>query len=122
MPSLNTPEAIIPNAGTGWQGTFYYSTAFQSYIWIGQALGQPVADFYITTAPAPEGPWIEPYLLWQGENGDGFVGAYSLQAHTSLLPSGNLAEERGIWVTYTQNWNPETLANYVTPLVWLEFQ
>lgn len=80
----------------------------------------PVADFYITTSPAPEGPWRAPVKIWSGPNGDGFVGAYSLQAHPALLPSLT-ASEKGIYVSYTQQWNPSTLATYVTPLAYLEF-
>ncbi|SMR54772.1 unnamed protein product [Zymoseptoria tritici ST99CH_3D1] len=122
LPSLSDPAATLPNAGTGWQGTFYYSTAFSSYIWIGQALNCPSAEFYITTAPAPEGPWIEPYVLWKGESGDGMVGAYSLQAHTSLLPSGDVAAEKGIFVSFTQAWGVGVETTYVTPLVYLELE
>lgn len=118
VPSINDTSAIIPNAGAGGQGTFYYSNYYTSYIWIGQAALEPVANFYISTAPAPEGPWIPPYRFFQGVNGNGFVGAYSLQANPALLPSTD-ASENAIYLTYTQPWSTGT---YVTPLVYLQFQ
>ncbi|KAF2174063.1 hypothetical protein M409DRAFT_16337 [Zasmidium cellare ATCC 36951] len=118
LPSINDTTAVIPNAGAGGQGTFYYSNYYKSYIWLGQAALEPVANFYISTAPAPEGPWILPYKLWQGQNGNGFVGAYSLQANPALLPSTD-ASENAIYLTYTQPW---TTGPYVTPLVYLTLQ
>lgn len=120
-PKITSPNIVIPNAGTGWQGTFYWSTAFSCYIWIGQQAGSPSANFWITTALNPEGPWATPTLLWSGPNGDGWVGAYSLQAHPALLPSLT-ATEKAIYLSYTQQWAPQTLDTYVTPLVYLEFQ
>lgn len=117
MPSINSTDCGLPNAGAGGQGTFYYSTYYASYVWIGQAELEPVANFYISTAPAPEGPWVKPYLLWQGQNGDAFVGAYTLQAHPSLLPSNNAAEN-GIYLSYTK---PMATGPYTTPLVYVQF-
>lgn len=117
VPSLNSTDCGLPNAGAGGQGTFYYSTYYSSYIWIGQAELEPVANFYISTAPAPEGPWVKPYLLYQGQNGDAFVGAYTLQAHPSLLPSNNAAEN-GIYLSYTK---PMASGPYTTPLIYVQF-
>lgn len=117
VPGINDATVVIPNCGAGGQGTFYYSSYYKSYIWIGQA-GFPVANFYISTAPAPEGPWVQPYLLYKGENGDAFVGAYSLQANPALLPSTD-ASENAIYLTYTQ---PHKTGPYVTPLIYLQFQ
>lgn len=118
---------IIPNAGYGGQGTFYYSSYFSRFIWIGQSSGLDgtSAHFYITTAPAPEGPWEAPTMLFAGENGDDAIAAaYTLQAHPALLPSGpEVASENGIYVTWTQQWQEGTVSSrYVTPLVWLEFE
>lgn len=121
VPKITDKSNVIPNAGTGWQGTFYYSSAFGAYVWIGQQFMSPVADFWITTAPSPQGPWATPYKIWSGTNGDGFVGAYSLQAHPAMLPSLT-ATERGIYVSWTQQWSEATLSTYVTPLAYLEFQ
>lgn len=122
MPSINDTSAILPNAGAGGQGTFYYSSHYQSYVWIGQQAISASADFYMTTAPSPEGPWIEPYLIYQGKNGDNPIGGYSLQAHPALLPSSD-ASEKGIYLTWTQQYEKTTYAAvYNTPLVWLEFE
>ncbi|CAK4033229.1 Hypothetical predicted protein [Lecanosticta acicola] len=117
---INDTTVTIPNAGAGGQGTFYYSSYYTQYIWIGQSVFSVVADFYMSTSPAPEGPWSAPVLIFQGTNGDNpIVSSYSLQAHTSLLPSGNTASENGIYVTWTMQMQN---GPYVTPLVYLQFQ
>ncbi|KAI5363048.1 hypothetical protein Slin15195_G104250 [Septoria linicola] len=127
-PSKDTQSTyIIPNAGFGGQGTFYYSSYFSRFVWIGQSSGMDgmLANFYITTAPSPEGPWTEPTSLFQGESGDHpMAQAYTLQAHPSLLPSGpDVASEAGIYLSWTQQWQETTVGSvYVTPLVWLEFE
>ncbi|CAK1354844.1 hypothetical protein CB0940_01353 [Cercospora beticola] len=118
MPKITDSGIIIPNCGAGWQGTYYYSAFYKSFIWIGQKYGQPVAWFYISTAPAPEGPWVEPYILWKGQDGTGFVGAYTLQANPALLPSSD-ASENAIYLTWTQPYNS---GPYITPLAYIEFQ
>ncbi|KAM3415310.1 hypothetical protein BST61_g8839 [Cercospora zeina] len=118
MPKKSDRSAIIPNCGAGWQGTYYYSSYYKSFIWIGQKYHEPVALFYISTAPAPEGPWVEPYLLWKGQDGTGFVGAYTLQANPALLPSTD-ASENAIYLTWTQ---PYKDGPYLTPLAYIEFQ
>ncbi|KAM0248247.1 hypothetical protein ACHAQJ_009536 [Trichoderma viride] len=117
MPAINDPAAAIPNAGTTGQGTFYYSNRAQSYVWIGQSSPSIWADFYITTAPSPEGPWISPYLLYSGPNGDGDLPSYSLQAHPHMLRE----YDNGIYLTWTQYFKPSTYAAYVTPLVYVSF-
>lgn len=120
MPGINDTSAIIPNAGAGGQGTFYYSDYFSSYIWIGQPAMSGTADFMLTTAPAPEGPWIEPYQIYQGANGDSEIaGGYTLQAHPALLKS---ADQNGIYITWTQQYEAETYGGYVTPLVYITWQ
>ena len=118
-PDINDTAAIIPNAGAGGQGTFYYSDYFSSYIWIGQAAYSVAADFYLTTAPSPEGPWTKPYLIYQGTNGDSSLGGYSLQAHPGLLKS---PDQKGIYLSWTQAFNSETYAAYVTPLVYVTWK
>ncbi|KAL7793232.1 hypothetical protein V8C37DRAFT_378868 [Trichoderma ceciliae] len=117
MPAINDPAAAIPNAGTTGQGTFYYSNRAQSYVWIGQDSPSIWADFYIATAPSPEGPWISPYLLYSGPNGDGDLPSYSLQAHPHMLRE----YDDGIYLTWTQYFEPSTYAAYVTPLVYVSF-
>ncbi|EME39906.1 hypothetical protein DOTSEDRAFT_91245 [Dothistroma septosporum NZE10] len=119
-PSISSASATVPNAGAGGQGTFYYCSYLTSYVWIGQQANSVVADFYITTSPAPEGPWTVPVKFFEGQNGDGGIGGYSLQAHPSLSNDGG---KRGIHVSWTQYWKVETVAaGYITPLVWLEFE
>lgn len=118
---------VIANAGLGGQGTFYYSSYFSRFIWIGQSVGLDggSATFYITASPAPEGPWAEPQKLFVGQDGDhDIVGGYSLQAHPALLPSGpQVASEKGIYLSWTQQWRESTVgAGYTTPLVYLEFE
>ena len=119
MPALGDSSAFIANAGAGRQGTFYYSDHFSSYIWIGQGGLGVTADFYITTAPDPQGPWVEPYVIYSGENGDGPIGSYSLQAHPDLLSS---TSENAIYLTWTQQFQSSTYGAYVTPLVYVQFQ
>ncbi|UJO23803.1 hypothetical protein CLAFUW4_13482 [Fulvia fulva] len=115
-----TTPSTIPNAGAGGQGTFYYSSYLQSHVWIGQQAVSVSADFYMSTAPAHEGPWCEAEKIFSGENGDNAIGAYSLQAHPSLSRDGGM---NGIHVSWTQQWREETVgAGYVTPLVWVEFE
>ncbi|KAL7945153.1 hypothetical protein V8C42DRAFT_71607 [Trichoderma barbatum] len=116
-PAIDNPAAAVPNAGTTGQGTFYYSDRAQSYVWIGQESLSVWADFYITTAPSPEGPWTSPYLLYSGPNGDGDLPSYSLQAHPQLLREC----DDGIYLTWTQYFKPSTYAAYVTPLVYVSF-
>ncbi|KAF2216856.1 hypothetical protein CERZMDRAFT_92929 [Cercospora zeae-maydis SCOH1-5] len=118
---------VLPNAGLGGQGTFYYSSYFSRFIWIGQSLGLDggSATFYITASPSPEGPWAEPQTLFAGQNGDhDIVGGYTLQAHPALLPSGpHVASEKGIYLSWTQQWRESTVGSgYITPLVYLEFE
>jgi hypothetical protein len=116
-PAITNPLAAVPNAGTTGQGTFYYCSKAQSYIWIGQNSPSVWADFYISTAPNPEGPWITPYLLYSGPNGDADLPSYSLQAHHHLLRK----TDDGIYLTWTQYFKPSTYNAYVTPLVYVSF-
>lgn len=121
LPSINDTSNLFPlgPGGIMGQGTFYYSTAFKSYVWMGQAFLEVVANFWIATAPSPQGPWSAPYQIWAGKNGDNpYVPSYSLQAHPGLLPSANAAE-KAIYLTWTQQWADAT---YTTPLVYMEFQ
>ncbi|KAJ2983221.1 hypothetical protein NQ176_g853 [Zarea fungicola] len=113
IPTFSDDAAKVPNAGYGGQGTFYWSDKYQSYIWVGQAGISVAADFYITIAPAPEGPWITPYLLYQGPNGNNPISSYSLQAHPSMLRQ----QDDGIYVTWTQQSEV-----YVTPLAYISFK
>ncbi|KAK5108484.1 hypothetical protein LTR62_008302 [Meristemomyces frigidus] len=113
---VNTPpanddfDAVVPNAGTGGQGTFYYSAYFKSYVWVGIGAIGCNADFYVATAPAPEGPWSTPARFYMGEVGTASCGAYSQQAHPELTNDDGLGNY--IFVTYTK-----VDAGYSTPLI-----
>lgn len=120
MPGINDTSAIISNAGAGGQGSYYYSDHLSTYVWIGQSGASVFAQFFLTTAPAPEGPWIAPYEIYKGADGDyPGIGSYSLQAHYDMLSP---ATENGIYITWTQQWDASTYGGYVTPLVYLAFQ
>ena len=114
QPVVNQSNAMILNAGAGGQGTFYYSTYFDSFIWIGQANISAKADFYITTAP-----WLKPWQFYTGESGDAPIAGYSLQAQPALLTS---LGQNGIYLTWTQGWKPTTYGAYVTPLVYVTWK
>ena len=113
-PAMDNAAAVIPNASLGGQGTYYWSDRYNSYFWIGQVFFDINADFYITSAPNPEGPWVAPYLLWKGEpNGNQDLHSYTLQAHPHMV---NPDKEDGIYVSWTQNDDV-----YITPLAFISF-
>lgn len=109
-PSIFDTGAAIPNAGTGSQGTFYYSSYFSSFVWIGAPWYGVGADFLISTAPNPEGPWSTATTFYTGESGSGEFGAYSQQAHPGL--SQNYGNGNDIYLTYTK-----VDSTYSTPLI-----
>ena len=113
--SLDDSSVAIPNAGTGGQGTYYYSEHFSSFIWIGGPGVGVGAEFYVASAPKPEGPWTEPTLFYTGEDGSGEFGAYSQQAHPGL--SANRGNGKDIYLTYTK-----VDSTYSTPLIRVEWQ
>lgn len=78
MPSLGQDGIELVNSNVGGQGNYYFSEPWQSYVWIGGG-PFPGPNFFITTAPAPEGPWIQPFQFFSGVNGDHFLGAYSVR-------------------------------------------
>ncbi|EED15920.1 hypothetical protein TSTA_010380 [Talaromyces stipitatus ATCC 10500] len=102
----------ITNAGAGGQGTFYYSTVWNLYVWIGQAGISVAPDFYITTAPALEGPWVRPINFYSA---DYINWSYTLQAHPGLLANSS---ENAIYLTYTIN----DSGYYWTPLVYVQWE
>lgn len=99
-PGITDTDAAIPNAGTGGQGTFYYSSYFGSFVWIGAPAIGVNADFYIATAPSPEGPWSEPVLFYSGAVGTAPLPAYSQQAHPDM--SEDAGNGKDIYLTYTK--------------------
>ncbi|KAI6354298.1 hypothetical protein MCOR25_008692 [Pyricularia grisea] len=116
----------IPNASAGGQGTYFWSDKWRRYVWIGQAGFTVAPDFYITTAPAPEGPWDKPVMFYKGVGGDYSLSAYSLQAHPGvrLGDAGGGGDWKGeeMVISYTKNdvvyVNSEVFLNvYTTPLV-----
>jgi hypothetical protein len=118
-PTLGNTAAKIENVSAGGQGTYYYSQPWQSYVWIGQAGISVSADFYITTAPAPEGPWIQPIHFYSGVNGNFSLGAYSLQANPGLSP----ADQNEIYLTYTKtDVVGDNVALYTTPLILVQWE
>jgi hypothetical protein len=101
-PGAESFTAIIPNAGNGQQGTFYYSSYYNIYIWIGQDLpgliGSP--NMVYMTAPRPEGPWtFSTFLMAFPSGGPDFRGQYSFQAHPGM--SENEGNGRDIYVSET---------------------
>jgi hypothetical protein len=75
---------------------------------------------YITTAPNPTGPWIQPFKFFSGINGTHSLPAYSIQAHPSFLRDAN---EHAMYITYTKNdKGPNLEAIYTTPLVYVEWE
>lgn len=118
-PSIDNMSAAIPNAGTTGQGTFYYSAYFSSFVWIGIGAIGCNADFYIATAPAPDGPWTEPSLLYSGETGSSMCGAYSQQAHPELTNDG--AQGDHIFLTYTKVDGNGSDGKYTTPLIQIDW-
>ena len=118
MPSLGQSGINITNANAGGQGTYYYSDPWESYVWIG-GVNAPGADFYITTAPKPTGPWILPQHFYSGVNGDYFLSAYSLQANPALISN---SKNNSIFLTYTKNdLNAQNINVYSTPLIYVEW-
>lgn len=118
QPMRNTLGVNIPNASAGGQGTFYWSDTWQSYVWIGQTSGSVSADFYITTAPEPQGPWIEPRQFHSAQNGNYSLGGYSLQAHPALIKPW----DNDIYLTYTKTDVLDGKALYSHPLLHVQWE
>lgn len=112
-PALGDDAATIENASAGGQGPYYFSDRWNSFVWIGQAAYSVNAGFFVTTAPAPEGPWIQPDHFYKGEDGNATLPAYSIQAHPVLSdPTVN-----EIYLTYTK---VDYL--YTTPFIRVEWE
>lgn len=119
-PSKDDTLAKIENASAGGQGTYYFSETWQSYVWIGQAGLSISADFFITTAPDPTGPWEQSKLFYSGENGNAELSSYSLQAHPHMVPDG----KNQIYLSYTKTDNKigTDFDLYSTPLILVEWE
>ncbi|KZP02783.1 hypothetical protein FIBSPDRAFT_770019, partial [Athelia psychrophila] len=109
VPGRNDTDATIAHCGAGGQGTFYYSSLWSEYVWIG-GNQFPGATFYMTTAPAPQGPWVAPYQILTEKGGTAALPAYSLQAHPGLTTGTG----KDMYLTFT---NQSSV--YTTPLIYL---
>lgn len=117
--NVNDTSAYLEHPGAGGQGTYYYSQYHQCFVWLGQAAGSVQPDLYVSTAPAPEGPWIEPYIIHTFPNGNYTLGAYSFQAHPALLDDTSTNQ---MYITYNKNIAlGNNFAVYTSPLYLVEF-
>ncbi|KAJ7092942.1 hypothetical protein B0H15DRAFT_776922 [Mycena belliarum] len=116
-PASTDSTIPLPNTSSV-QGQFYWSNKWQAYVWIGGD-GFPNANFLISTAPNPEGPWTAAKTFFSGPVGTGALPAYSAVAHPSLTDgTGNY-----IFLTYTKtslDRNGNTL--YEQPLFRVDWQ
>ncbi|KAJ7290536.1 hypothetical protein C8J57DRAFT_1276083 [Mycena rebaudengoi] len=96
IPAADNAGIVLPNTSSI-QGTIYWSAKWQSYVWIGGD-GFPNANFLISTAPNPEGPWTAPKQFFSGVVGSGTLAAYSCVAHPAMTDgTGNY-----IFISYTR--------------------
>ncbi|KAJ7259549.1 hypothetical protein B0H12DRAFT_1014274 [Mycena haematopus] len=117
VPLYNDTTIALPNTSAK-QGTMYWSPKWQSYVWIGGD-SFPDANFYISTAPEPEGPWTAATQFYSGSVGNGSLPAYSAVAHPSLTDgTGNY-----IFITWTKTRPaPSGEDLYDTPLVRIDWK
>ncbi|KAG8878983.1 hypothetical protein FRB97_002031 [Tulasnella sp. 331] len=116
-PARGASGSAIPNASAGGQGTYYYSTKWGLYVWIGGSIF-PGATWYMTTAPAPQGPWATVTELFSAQGGNSGLDAYSCVAHPALTDgTGN-----DIYLSFTNvTADADGNALYTTPvfhIVW----
>ncbi|KAJ7285342.1 hypothetical protein C8J57DRAFT_1120507 [Mycena rebaudengoi] len=96
IPAYNDAGVVLPNT-SAIQGTIYWSAKWQSFVWIGGD-GFPNANFLISTALKPEGPWTAPTQFFSGAVGSGTLAAYSCVAHPAMTDgTGNY-----IFISYTR--------------------
>ncbi|KAF7369401.1 hypothetical protein MVEN_00269100 [Mycena venus] len=116
-PSRTDSTIPIPNTSSA-QGTIYWSPKWSSYVWIGGD-GFPNANFYISTAPNPEGPWTASTKFYTGAVGTGSLPAYSAVAHPSLTDgTGNY-----IFISWTRTITNSAGAEvYDQPLVRVDWK
>ncbi|KAE9385801.1 hypothetical protein BT96DRAFT_949587 [Gymnopus androsaceus JB14] len=110
QPSVTDSTQAVANAGTGQQGTFYYSSYFGSFITGDNSV------FQITTAPSPEGPWATPKTFYTAPAGLYFAG-YSQQAHPGL--SEDEGNGKNIYLSYTKM---DSSSYYTTSLVLVQWE
>ena len=118
MPGINQTGVHV-SATYGGQGTFYFDDSWESYVWIGQRGKSVDPGFFITTAPEPWGPWIEPQHVFDGQPGNYSLGAYSMQAHPALRPN---PFSKSIYVSYTKNDIVENKNLYTQPVYRVDWE
>ncbi|KAF3384173.1 hypothetical protein DPV78_012816 [Talaromyces pinophilus] len=109
---VNDTGVGLTNASAGGQGTYYYSSVWDLYVWIGQAGISVAPDFVITTAPAREGPWATPVKFYSA---DYISWSYTLQAHPGLLANSS---ENAIYLSYVVY----DSGLYWTPLIYVQWE
>ncbi|KAJ6480001.1 hypothetical protein C8R47DRAFT_1178408 [Mycena vitilis] len=117
-PASNVTSIALTNTSSA-QGTIYWSPKWQSYVWIGGD-GFPNANFFISTAPKPEGPWTVSTQFYVGAVGVGSLPAYSAVAHPSLTDgTGNY-----IFISWTRTIDNPTGSGtiYEQPLVRVDWR
>ncbi|KAI8955280.1 hypothetical protein F4801DRAFT_602871 [Xylaria longipes] len=119
-PGINDANISIPNVSAGGQGTYYFSTYWNKFVWIGQAGISVSADFFITTADSITGPWESPVNFYSGQSGSYALGAYTLQAHPGLNPGGSTSTNE-IYISYTKNDVLDNTSLYSTPLIHIQW-
>lgn len=110
-PDINNRGVEVANSSSGGQGTYFYSPFWKKWVWIGQNAFSIVADFQITTADIPEGPWDTPTSFYRGKDGTASLPAYSLQAHPGMSLAG-YHDGNEIFISYTKQDDV-----YTTPLI-----
>ncbi|KAJ7240803.1 hypothetical protein C8J57DRAFT_1438884 [Mycena rebaudengoi] len=114
IPASNNAGIVLPNTSSV-QGTIYFSPKWQSFVWTGGD-GFPNANFFISTAPNPEGPWTVAKLFYSGAVGTGALPAYSTPSLTD--GTGNY-----IFISWTRIIpNAQKQDVYDQPLVRVDWQ
>ncbi|KAM3509649.1 hypothetical protein MY11210_006249 [Beauveria gryllotalpidicola] len=110
-PVSNEIAPNLANSSAGGQGTYFYSPFQKKWVWIGQGGLSIAADFYITTADIPEGPWDAPQSFYRGRDGSAPLFAYTLQAHPGIHLAGYY-DGNDVFISYAKNDDV-----YTTPLI-----
>lgn len=110
-PNIDNAGVEVANSSAGGQGTYFYSPYWKKWVWIGQSNWSISADFFITTADIPEGPWDTPQSFYRGKDGSAPLSAYTLQAHPGMHLAG-YHNSNDIFISYTKQDD-----RYSTPLI-----
>ncbi|KAF7317433.1 hypothetical protein HMN09_00480000 [Mycena chlorophos] len=118
-PTTSTANIGLENTSWGGsiQGTIYYSNKWESFVYIGGD-DYPDANFYISTAPAAEGPWTAGVKFYTGAQGSGSLPAYSCVAHPALTDgTGDY-----IFISWTTTTGSGDATLYEQPLVRVDWE